>query len=596
MTPRPGFCTRHASRRLLPLLLALLIQPWPTQAADTTAEQPAAKPVATPAKPAAPADKPAAKPAAAPAKPAATPPKGAATPAKNGAAAPAKNAAAPATSGAAPAKGADAAAQPVVASADPRVTFRDVQLKAEALAAKQFSDNSALPPFLAELDYDQYRDIRFRGEQSLWRGDKLPFEVQFFSRGSIFRNRVQIHVITPESSSLVEYTPAMFDFGRLPMPMDVPADLGFAGFRLHSPMNVHQYYDEVITFLGASYFRAVGRGQVYGLTARGLAVNTGAGEEFPVFREFWLIKPTANAKKMTVYALLDSPSVTGAYRFVITPGMATEIGVQAHLFFRKDIEKLGIAPLTSMFYHGKTTQRYIDDFRPEVHDSDGLLIEAGNGEHIWRPLNNPILLAFSNFQVTNPRGYGLLQRERSFGRYLDLEAKYQRRPSAWIEPVGQWGAGRVELVEIPSEGESDDNIVAFWVPAEKITAGSKRSFQYKLSFEEDPGLDTLLGRTVSTGIGPGRDKGAGQRLFSIDFAGGELPVLPDSTVLSADIVTSNGTIGQAVVERNPFVGGYRVFFEFTPGDAELAELRCSLRAGDAIVSETWTYQWWKPKP
>jgi len=288
--------------------------------------------------------------------------------------------------------------------------------------------------------------------------------------------------------------------------------------------------------------------------------------------------------------------VAGAYRFVIKPGNATEITVQQHLYFRNDVEKLGIAPLTSMFYHGKTTQRHVDDFRPEVHDSDGLLIEAGNGELIWRPLNNPKRLAFSNFQIQNPRGFGLLQRERNFVRYLDLEAKYQRRPSAWIEPVGQWGAGTVELVEIPSEGEFDDNIVAFWVPAERATAGSSRSFEYKLSFEEDPGLDTLLGRVVFTGIGPGRDHDAGQRLFSIDFSGGELPMLPESMTMTADVSSSSGVLGPAIVERNPFAGGYRVFFEFTPGDEQLAELRCSLRAGDTTVSETWTYQWWRPEP
>ncbi|MEZ5571289.1 MAG: glucan biosynthesis protein [Halioglobus sp.] len=474
--------------------------------------------------------------------------------------------------------------------------FGEIQAKAEALAAQPFAENtSALPPFFAELDYDQYRDIRFRPDKSLWRAEQLPYEVQFFSRGSIFRERVQIHVIAQGNSSLLQFTPDMFDFGRLPAPIDVPADLGFAGFRLHHPLNVHRYFDEVITFLGASYFRAVGRGEVYGLSARGLAVNTGLpqGEEFPVFKEFWLQQPQPNARRITVYALLDSPSVTGAYRFIIRPGAATEVTVKMQLYFRSDIEKLGVAPLTSMFYHGKTTQRYVDDFRPEVHDSDGLMIEAGNGEHIWRPLNNPQRLAFSNFQIQNPRGFGLLQRERNFGRYLDLEAKYQRRPSAWIEPVGSWGSGTVELVEIPSEGETDDNIVAFWVPSEPVTAGSRRSFEYKLSFEDDPGLDSLSGRAVFTGIGPGRDREAGQRLFSIDFAGGELPMLPDSTQLTADISTSSGTLGPAVVERNPFVNGYRVFFEFSPGDEEMAELRCNLRAGDAAVSETWTYQWWR---
>ncbi len=384
--------------------------------------------------------------------------------------------------------------------------FEQVQKKAAALAAKPFLKNTPeLPPFLLNLDYDQYRDIRFRPDQSLWRQDGLPFQVQYFSRGSIFRDRVLINVVDGGRLLPVEFAPSMFDFGRLPVPMEVPKDLGFAGFRLHYQLNIHQYFDEVIAFLGASYFRAVGRDELYGLSARGLAVDTGLpkGEEFPVFREFWLEKPAKDAKQITVYALLDSPSVTGAYRFVIKPGEATEIAVTSHLYFRSDIQKLGIAPLTSMFFHGKTTQHYVDDFRPEVHDSDGLLIEAGNGEQIWRPLNNPQRLAFSSFRVNQPRGFGLLQRERDFGRYQDLEAKYQRRPSAWITPVGNWGSGNIELVEIPANGEVDDNIVAFWVPAEPVKAGSKRTFEYTLSFGNDPQLDSLLGRVVSIGIGPG---------------------------------------------------------------------------------------------
>jgi periplasmic glucans biosynthesis protein len=333
------------------------------------------------------------------------------------------------------------------------------------------------------------------------------------------------------------------------------------------------------------------------LSARGLAVDTGLpkGEEFPIFREFWLEKPVLGAKQFTVYALLDSPSVTGAYRFVIKPGEKTDIAVTLRLYFRTDIQKLGIAPLTSMYYHGKTTQHYVDDFRPEVHDSDGLLIEAGNGEQLWRPLNNPQRLAFSSFKINQPRGFGLIQRERNFDRYQDLEAKYQQRPSAWITPVGDWGAGSIELVEIPSTGETDDNIVAFWVPAEPVTAGSTRAFEYTLSFGEEPALELLGGRAVSMGIGSGKHHEVGQRRFVVDFAGGELALLPDTAVVTADVFSSTGTLGIPVVERNPHTGGYRVFFEFSPGDEPLAELRCNLRSGENSISETWTYQWLKEK-
>lgn len=506
-----------------------------------------------------------------------------------------------ATPKAAPETASKAAATPAPSVPPPAAGFKgfeQVQAKAAALAAKPFAENTPeLPPFLSNLDYDQYRDIRFRPDQSLWRQDHLPFQVQYFSRGSIFRNRVLINVIEQGKQLPIEFAPSMFDFGRLPVPMEVPNDLGFAGFRLHYQLNVQQYFDEVITFLAASYFRAVGRDELYGLSARGLAVDTGLpkGEEFPVFREFWLEKPAKGAKQITVYALLDSPSVTGAYRFLIKPGDVTDIAVTLVLSFRSDIQKLGIAPLTSMYFHGKTTQRYVDDFRPEVHDSDGLLIEAGNGEQIWRPLNNPQRLAFSSFSINQPRGFGLLQRERDFGRYQDLEAKYQRRPSAWITPVGNWGSGNVELVEIPTDGEFFDNIVTFWVPAEPVTAGSTRTFEYTLSFGEVPRLDTLVGRAVSMGIGPAKHQDVNQRRFVVDFAGGELARLPDTTEVTADVFSSSGALGIPVVERNPYTGGYRAFFDFTPGDEPLAELRLNLRSGENVISELWTYQWLKEK-
>jgi periplasmic glucans biosynthesis protein len=509
----------------------------------------------------------------------------------------------PAPTKAAPTKAAPTKAAPTLAPSVPAPAaefkgFEQVQAKAAALAAKPFTENTPeLPPFLSDLDYDQYRDIRFRPDQSLWRQDHLPFQVQYFSRGSIFRNRVLINVIEQGKQLPIEFAPSMFDFGRLPVPMEVPNDLGFAGFRLHYQLNVQQYFDEVIAFLGASYFRAVGRDELYGLSARGLAVDTGLpkGEEFPVFREFWLEKPAKGAREITVYALLDSPSVAGAYRFVIRPGEETNIAVTAHLNFRSNIQKLGIAPLTSMFFRGKTTQRYVDDFRPEIHDSDGLLIEAGNGELIWRPLNNPQRLAFSSFRINQPRGFGLFQRERDFTRYQDLEAKYQRRPSAWVTPVGNWGPGSIDLVEIPANSEFDDNIVAFWVPEQPVTAGSKRTFEYTLSFGKDLQRDALVGHAVSMGIGHGKHHDASQRRFVVDFAGGELARLPDTTVVTADVFTSTGALGIPVVERNPYTGGYRVFFELTPGDEPLAELRLNLRSGENVISEVWTYQWLKEK-
>ncbi|MGD2054491.1 MAG: glucan biosynthesis protein [Gammaproteobacteria bacterium] len=477
---------------------------------------------------------------------------------------------------------------------DESAIFKMVQERAAVLAAEPYKKQSPdLPAFFASLDYDQYRDIRFQPDQSLWLKERLPFQVQFFSRASIFGERVLINIIEQNKPVPVEFRPEMFDFGRLSVPTDVPGDLGFAGFRLHYPLNKRNYFDEVAAFLGASYFRAVGRRQVYGLSARGLALNTAhaKGEEFPVFQEFWLEKPPHKARLIIVYALMDSPSVSGAYRFVIKPAAATVIEVKAHLYFRDDVELLGVAPLTSMFYHGKTTQKYIDDFRPEVHDSDGLYIVAGNGEHLWRPLNNPLRLATSYFHIDTPRAFGLLQRERNFSAYQDLEASYQKRPGAWVEPIGDWGSGTVELVEIPTDDEYHDNIVAFWVPAESATAGTSRTFEYKLTFGDKPGIDPRLARSVSTRTGAGAEPKSSQRKFVIDFVGEQLGKLKDASSIVADISSSTGTPGKAVIQSNPFTRGYRVYFDFTPGSEPLAELRCNLRSGTDVLSETWTYQW-----
>ena len=221
----------------------------------------------------------------------------------------------------------------------------------------------------------------------------------------------------------------------------------------------------MVTFLGASYFRGLAKGQKYGLSARGLAINTAEmiGEEFPIFKEFWLQKPKTKDKVITLYALLDSKSVSGAYRFEIIPGANTIMNIEAHLFPRENIQKIGIAPLTSMFLFGENNKNDFDDFRLEVHDSDGLLVHNGHGEWLWRPLDNSKKLRISSFVDNGVKGFGLLQRDRDLSNYQDFEANYQSRPSAWVEPLENWNDGYVQLVEIPSRQEIHDNIVAYWV-------------------------------------------------------------------------------------------------------------------------------------
>jgi glucans biosynthesis protein len=477
----------------------------------------------------------------------------------------------------------------------------DVAERAAELAARSYQDpHDPVPKWLLDLDYDQYRDIRFRPEKALWGELGLAFTVQLFHPGYYHNRAVRIHVVSPSGEvSLRSFSPDQFDYGENEPRGRSGKGLGYAGFRVHYPLKTASYRDEVIAFLGASYFRALGRDQVYGLSARGIAIDTAlpSGEEFPWFREFWLVQPLPGARDLTSYALLDSPSLTGAYRFVLTPGPQTRVDVEMRLFPRKAIAKLGVAPLTSMFLYGEMGAREgIADFRPEVHDSDGLLVGAGSGEWLWRPLDNPRVLSVTSFELVDPRGFGLVQRDRELDHYQDFEARSDLRPSAWIEPRGPWGAGRIELVEIPTHREIDDNIVAYWVPQATASAGAPVSLAYSIFwYGDDPGWPPG-GRAIASR----RDLGTldGARRLIVDFDGGALRSLPADASVEG-VVTAVGGGGEAarpqgpveVLEkqamRNPVTGGWRLVFQLKP--AGPVELRAFLRHGDAVLTETWSY-------
>ncbi len=485
-------------------------------------------------------------------------------------------------------------------SAPKRFNFADVHRRAEMLANQPFQANDkALPDFLRNLDYDQYRDIRFRAEHSLWRDAGLPFELQFAPLGSLFLQPVTINIVDEGEVKRVEYSNALFDFGKNEAPADLPHDLGFAGFKVLYPLHTDSHYDEVAVFLGASYFRAVGQNQNYGISVRGLAIDTGLPkpEEFPYFREFWIERPNRDATELTVFALMDSQSLTGAYRFIIKPGVNTQIEVKASLFVRGKVQKMGVAPLTSMFYHGALNERFFDDFRPQVHDSDGLLIHNGNGEWIWRPLNNPTRLRISAFQDNNPRGFGLLQRDRNFINYQDLEANYHIRPSVWVEPLGDWDRGAVHLIEIPTTAERYDNIAVFWTPRQSVEPGQQLEFNYRLHFFlEMPGLSPA-GRTLTSRVGAGGagDLDPSRRRFVIDFGGEALAALAEDAPVEAVIKASTGQIENVVVQKNRHTNGWRLSFEFLPDADNLSEMRGFLKLDNAFLTETWSYQWTAPR-
>lgn len=481
------------------------------------------------------------------------------------------------------------AAKPAAPPASTAFGEDTVPALARALAAQPFKPQSKqLPASLEKIGYDQYRGIRYNPDQALWRGLGLPFQAQFFHRGFFFRDRVDVYEVEGGRAQPVTYKPSQFRFEGVSAPSE--NDLGYAGFRLHAPLNRPEYFDEICAFLGASYFRAVAKGQAYGLSARGLAIKTAdpAGEEFPVFRAFWLERPARDARRAIVHALMDSPSAAAAFRFVIVPGAETVFDVSMRLYPRVSLDRAGIAPLTSMYQFDANDRNGIDDYRPAVHDSDGLALINGRGEQIWRPLHNPAVLQESAFEDRAPRGFGLMQRKRAFADYADSEAHYERRPSLWVEPVGDWGEGSVRLIEIPTADEFHDNIVAYWRPAQALAPGREHRFDYRLHWcdrhEWLPQLATVAGTRIGAG-------GKGTRRIVIDLAGGALTQLPAGSEPRAVVSASKGQVANVVAHAMPVPGTWRVAFELDPGQERSVELRMRLEDARGALSEIWLYRW-----
>ena len=491
---------------------------------------------------------------------------------------------------------------PAPAPADSGFGFADVEQLAQQRAAKPYENNSPkLPPAIAKLSYEQYQSIRFKRSDALWRNQSL-FEVQLFHRGFNFDRRVVISEVVDGQAKSIVYNPNWFDFGKVVrQPGKLPRDLGFAGFRVHYPLQTPTYKDELIVFLGASFFRVLGRNQDYGMTARGLAVNTGSkgGEEFPWFTDFWLVKPTDPEQRvLTLYALLDSDSVTGAYRFDVRPGRITQVEVHSTLFPRRNIQKLGIASMTSMFLYGEDPAGHrFNDYRPEVHDSDGLMAQTGTGEWLWRPLTNPRELRINRFMDEHPHGFGLIQRDRDFTHYQDEDAHFQRRPSYWVQPLGDWGRGGVELVEIPTDEDIHDNVAAYWVPEQPVETGKPLHYDWLMFAHGDspqwpPGGKVIATRTLAATPDEVNDLDRSDaRRIVIDFAGGDLDGLDRTQPLKALLTANGGQVQDVTVEKLSETGSWRVSFLVLPSRPhETVDLHCYLQLYGESLTETWTYQ------
>ena len=487
----------------------------------------------------------------------------------------------------------------------------DVVGRARALmSAPYVAPASNLPPVFSQMQFADYQKIQPLAPRFEWRDQPTPFKLNFYHQGMHFNAPVAIHEIVDGNVREIGYDPERFDFGNLTFDKDQTRKLGYAGFRVLFPINTAGKEDEVMSFLGASYFRVIGKNQVYGLSGRGLAIDTAqpsidgkqpTAEEFPNFREFWIQRPSAGDAQLVVYALMDSPSVTGAYQFTLRPGADAVLDVKARLFMRRAVKTLGVAPLTSMFLFGPNQLSGKRNFRPAIHDSNGLAIRTPAGEWLWRPLNDPRNLTVSSFMVDNPRGFGLLQRGREFSRFEDIKDRYDLRPSAWIEPQGDWGRGKVQLVEIPTADETNDNIVAFWTPEVQPQAGEVLQYDYRMhwTMDEPALMDKRLAwvrqtfHTVGEQHQPNLIRQAdGTTAFVVDFEGPALAALPPDAAVSAQVsANANGEVTSSTVERNPAIDGWRLTLRVRVKDpAQAVELRAALASGTRTLSETWSYQ------
>lgn len=486
---------------------------------------------------------------------------------------------------------------PWTATAD-TFSFQTVVDKAQELAASNWQAPPQVPRFLQDLSYHDYQGIRFKPERSLWLDEDSDFGVMLTPPGLFYHHAVALNIVEGDQAEPLVFDKTQFSYPNSELEKLIPADLGYAGFKLTFPFAEPDVANQFLVFAGASYYRAVGRQNNFGLSGRGIAVNTGlpSGEEFPSFIEFWLEKPEPNAETLTIYGLLDGKSLTGAYQFEVTPGDETSMQVTSVLFPRQNIDLVGVAPLTSMFYYGENTLRPYGEWRPEVHDSDGLLIHDGvSDEWLWRPLNNPAALSMDYFATEQVKGFGLLQRDADFRSYMDAEAGYGTRPSAWVEPEGEWGKGHVVLTQLPTPDETNDNIVAFWTPEAKLESGQSYRYAYNVRFGNADLAHNPMGHALDSFLGDGKRIGGGDAEGAVrvivDFAGGPLDERGAEAPVTGQVTAmEDGEILEHFVEYVAPLKRWRLSILARPAANRPLSLRAFLHEGENTLSETWSYQ------
>ena len=488
-------------------------------------------------------------------------------------------------------------------------SFDALVSEAQALAARPYVPVPSLPAAILDpIDYEALGKIRFDTDFALFKDGPGQFPVTFFTPGKFFSTPARMHLLSGPAGK-VRSREILYDTTYFDMPADSPArklpsDAGFAGFRFQeSRLGDQKALDwrrnDWVAFLGASYFRAIGELYQYGLSARGIAIDVAQPdrpEEFPAFTHFYFEPPADGSDTVIVHALLEGPSVAGAFRFVMTRDKAVLMDVEARIFLRRDIARLGLAPLTSMYWFSETEKQTAIDWRPEVHDSDGLAMWTGGGERIWRPLDNPPATTAAAFADIHPRGFGLLQRDRVLDHYLD-GVRYERRPSLWVEPLGDWGEGAVQLIEIPTDDEIHDNIVLCWVPKAPARAGDSYNLRYRLHWTATEPFPSNIASCVATRLGrggqPGQPRPKGVEKIVVEFLGGALADLPFGTLPEPVLSASSGHFSDAFTEAVPdsVAGHWRAEFDFRPADRNPVDMRLYLKTGDRVLSETWLYHY-----
>ena len=462
------------------------------------------------------------------------------------------------------------------------------------------------PDIVEKINYEEWGKIRFKMEDALFAEGPGRFPISFFHLGLFFQKAVDMHVVSGGQSRKIIYDQSYFEMPEDSVARQLPKGVGFAGMRVQEPRDgaLDWRKNDWVAFLGAAYFRAIGELNQYGLSARGVALDVavaGRGEEFPDFTNFFIDgAPTGDT--LTVYALMEGPSIVGAYKFAMTRTRAVLMDIDCSLFTRVEVSRFGLAPLTSMYWYSETKKDTAIDWRSEVHDSDGLSLWTGAGEHIWRPLNNPPRITVSAFADENPRGFGLCQRDRIFDHYQD-GVYYDRRPTLWVEPRpaddGQgWGRGAIQLCEIPTDDEIHDNVVAMWVPEKPVPAGSETTLAYRLHWVAEEPYPSGLARVVATRLGrggqPGLPRPRGVRKFVVEFLGGPLAALPFGVKPEMVVSASRGSLdGYRLIEAVPdgVSGHWRAQFDLKVDGPDPVEMRCFLKAGDQVATETWLFQY-----